>query len=46
MMEAPQVWQIGPPHMGCFESSSFISALCVLLWRLDPKREPVFSMQP
>ena len=34
------------PHMGCFQSSSFISALCMLLWRLDPKREPVFAMQP
>ena len=36
----------GPPHMGCFQSSSFISALCMLLVRLDPKREPGFSMQP
>ena len=34
-----------PPHMGCFQSSSLISALHAL-WRLDPKREPVFAMQP
>jgi hypothetical protein len=37
---------IRPPHMGCFQSSSIISALCILLGVLDPKREPVFAMQP
>ena len=41
--DASSCWR---PHMGCFQSSSFISALCVLLLRLDPKREPVFAMQP
>ena len=37
---------VSPPHMGCIQSSSIISALRLLLWRLDPKREPVSSMQP
>ena len=31
-----------PPHMGCFQSTSIISGLCMLLLRLDPRREPVF----
>jgi hypothetical protein len=30
------------PHMGLFPSSWTISALGALLWRLDPRREPVF----
>jgi hypothetical protein len=36
----------GPPHMGFCLSRGFTCALRALLWQSDPKREPVFAMQP
>jgi hypothetical protein len=34
------------PHMGFCLSRGFTCALRALLWQSDPKREPVFAMQP
>jgi len=39
MRDEPLI-QIGPPHMGRLQSSSFISS-CACSWVLDPKHEPV-----